>query len=120
MKKLFFILLSLSIAAGLFAVISGSAHDFSDESASFYSDAWNTPGTKTAANNELCEPCHTPHNGTLGLDAPLWNHTQAAGASFTNYGAGFDMDATVGDPAGISLLCLSCHDGATSLFSKVE
>lgn len=111
MKKALFILLSLSVAAGLYALIGGSAHDFSDGTG-FNADAWNN-GTS----GQLCQPCHTPHNGDATItDAPLWNHTEST-QTFVNYGAGYDMQAAVGDPAGVSLLCLSCHDGVTALDS---
>ncbi|MCK4889004.1 MAG: cytochrome C, partial [Candidatus Aminicenantes bacterium] len=102
MKKALFILLSLAFAAGLFALISTSLHNFNG-------DAWNPGG-------EICEPCHTPHAALAVTDAPLWNH--AATAEVFDQYLGYDMDAdggTVGEPAGISLLCLSCHDGVTAL-----
>lgn len=81
--------------------ITGSAHDFSGE-------AWNTTG-------EICVVCHTPHFADISVtDAPLWNH-QVTTAVYTIYGSA-TLDATdVGQPQGISLLCLSCHDGTVAL-----
>lgn len=102
MKKALFILLSLAVAAGLFAVITGSAHDFSG-------NAW--------SGGEICVPCHTPHNAdtTVSL-SPLWNH-ELTTESFTVY-TGVDIDATdLDQPNGDSLLCLSCHDGSVALDS---
>jgi predicted CXXCH cytochrome family protein len=84
------------------ADIAGSAHDFSAES-------WNTGG-------EICAPCHTPHNAnTSETDAPLWDHAVTT-ATFTLYDSD-TLDATVGQPSGISKLCLSCHDGTVALDS---
>jgi len=81
--------------------IVGSAHDFSGTS-------W--------AGGELCTVCHTPHNADQTVaDAPLWNH-EVTTVSFTPY-SGYELDATVGDPGGVSKLCLSCHDGTTALDS---
>ena len=84
------------------AQIVGSAHDFS-------SDGW--------AGNEICLPCHTPHNSDTSVtDAPLWNH-EVTIAIFTPYLSG-TLDATdVAQPDGVSKLCLSCHDGTVALDS---
>jgi predicted CXXCH cytochrome family protein len=46
--------------------------------------------------------------------APLWSHTLTT-ASFTMYDS-LTMDATTpAGPGGVSLLCLSCHDGTVAL-----
>ncbi|NOX85832.1 MAG: cytochrome c3 family protein [Chlorobi bacterium] len=80
--------------------ISGSAHDFSSET-------WNPSG-------EICIVCHTPHHADISVtDAPLWNH-QLSTATYTVYSSS-TLDATVGQPDGISKLCLSCHDGTVAL-----
>ena len=93
---------SLSVSAG---TITGSAHDFSDETQ--YS--WNTTG-------EICVVCHTPHNAdTTVTAAPLWNHAITS-KTFTVY-ASDTLNATVGQPTGTSKLCLSCHDGTVALDS---
>jgi len=79
--------------------ISGSGHDFSLET-------WNTSG-------EICIACHTPHNALS--TTPLWNHTIST-ATFTLYSS-TTMNATLAQPSGTSLLCLSCHDGTVALDS---
>ncbi len=84
-----------------FAQIASSLHNFGGSS-------WN-PG------DEICAVCHTPHNALAVTDAPLWDHASTA-AAFTPYSSG-TLDATVGQPAGVSKLCLSCHDGTVSLDS---
>lgn len=84
-----------------FAGIESSAHDFSGS-------GWTT---------EICKACHTPHNSdTVVTDAPLWDHFVST-QTYIPYPAGGTLDATVGVPTGISLLCLSCHDGVTALDS---
>jgi len=80
--------------------IVGSEHDFSGQ-------AWNTSG-------EICLPCHTPHNALSAL-VPLWNHATSA-STFTLYNS-VTLDATVGQPSGTSMACLSCHDGTVALDS---
>jgi len=93
------VLFVLIASASSYAGISGSAHDMSGVS-------WNTTG-------EICIVCHTPHNAnTTVADAPLWNHAVTS-ATYTLY-TGTAMKATVGQPAGVSKLCLSCHDGTVA------
>jgi predicted CXXCH cytochrome family protein len=88
------------------ASIIGSAHDFSD-------DAWN-PGPGTAG-GEICQVCHTPHNGDQTvLTAPLWNHEVTGVSSFTPYSS-TEMQSAPGQPNNQSKLCLSCHDGTVAL-----
>lgn len=92
-------LLLAPIAAN--AVISGSAHDFS-------TSGW--------AGGEICVACHTPHNSdTTVPEAPLWDH-ELTTSTFTLYSSS-SLDATMGQPDGISKLCLSCHDGTVALDS---
>lgn len=85
------------------AQISGTGHDFSTNA------AWNTSG-------EICGPCHTPHNGSTN-GAPLWSHS-ATTNTFTPYTSG-TMNASPGQPSGISLQCLGCHDGTVALESYI-
>lgn len=103
MKKLFVLLATLLIVlaftSATFAGIAGTRHDLST----------------STADNQLCVVCHTPHSGTTTTDAPLWNHALTT-QSFTMYSSS-TLDATMpGDgPAGVSKLCLSCHDGVTGI-----
>ncbi|MFC2168705.1 cytochrome c3 family protein [Acidobacteriota bacterium] len=105
MKKFFIVLGCFLFVAANFGFaqgITGSAHDFSG-------DSW--------SGGQICIACHTPHNALSATDAPLWNHTET-GATFTQYTSPTGtLDATVGQPGGISKLCLSCHDGVTALDS---
>lgn len=87
--------------SGARAEITGSAHDFSNE---------------TWAQNQICLPCHTPHGAnTTVADSPLWNHKLST-ATYTMYGSA-TMNAVPGTPDGRSKLCLSCHDGTVALDS---
>jgi predicted CXXCH cytochrome family protein len=105
-------LAGLTAVAGLFIAgttsaqgIENSAHDFSADI------TWNDTG-------EICKVCHIPHMTTTAVDdAPLWNHTQTTATGFTPYSNTATMDATMAQPTGISLLCLSCHDGTVALDS---
>ena len=79
--------------------IIGSEHDFSGE---------------TWSSGRICAPCHTPHNA-MTITVPLWNHESTI-ATFTLYSSD-TLDATMGQPAGASKACLSCHDGTVALDS---
>jgi predicted CXXCH cytochrome family protein len=100
-------LAGLTAIAGLFiagtasADITGSAHDFSGQ----------------AYTNEICNVCHAPHAGNLVNNAPLWSHDTSTGP-WTMYANPATIDGTIdATPGGVSLLCLSCHDGTVAVDS---
>lgn len=65
----------------------------------------------------ICVVCHTPHNAEVIVGAPLWNHATST-AQHTLYNSPtFDGSATIGQPGGVSILCLSCHDGTVAIDS---
>ena len=92
----------ISIARASFGgQITGSAHDFT-------ADAW--------SGGRICVACHAPHHtDTTVTDAPLWNHAVTAQA-YTLYSSA-TLDASIGQPSGLSKLCLSCHDGTVAVDS---
>ena len=88
--------------------------------------AANTDITATGT-TEVCVFCHTPHGGrtdVAGGGAPLWNRALPPSAGFTNYSSpNFDNDqtgSTVVGPKGVSLACLSCHDGTIALDALIN
>ncbi|MFI5150493.1 MAG: cytochrome c3 family protein [Bacteroidia bacterium] len=93
----------------------GSPHNFSGQ-------AWNpsvSSGTVYVSGNQICQPCHTPHNAQTSVSpgtAPLWNHqfTTATYNMYISLDAGTTLAAA---PDGTSRLCLSCHDGSVALGS---
>jgi predicted CXXCH cytochrome family protein len=91
----------LLFAVSASADIAGTNHDFSGQPFS---------------GGEICVVCHAPHFAPGGTaDAPLWNH-EVTVATFAVY-ASSSLDATVGQPGGVSKLCLSCHDGTVAIDS---
>lgn len=90
-------LLLLGAPPGI-AQITGTKHDFK---------------AQTWSGGQICIVCHTPHNALSTL-VPLWNHATTATASFTLY-ASNTLNATPGQPGGVSKACLSCHDGTVAL-----
>lgn len=96
------LLLCALVTAPALGAITGSAHDFSTA-------GWNTT-------NEICAPCHTPHNANTTLaDAPLWNHDVTTQTFVLYASPTFEGSSTIGQPSGPSKLCLSCHDGTIAL-----
>ncbi|MBI2522626.1 MAG: cytochrome c3 family protein [Bdellovibrio sp.] len=80
------------------ADIAGSAHDFT-------ATGW--------GDGNICKVCHTPHNANTTIpNSPLWNHAVTT-ATFTPYSSS-TLNASVGQPTGVSKLCLSCHDGTVA------
>ena len=82
------------------AAISGSLHDFSG----------------TGWTNEICAPCHVPHNADAA-GTYLWDHdTTVAGHTIYNTnGTSMENNPLAADTT--SILCLSCHDGTVALDS---
>ena len=72
---------------------------------------------KATSETQVCVFCHTPHDATSGIVAPLWNR-QLSGATYTPYSSGsMEADAAelAAQPGGSSKLCLSCHDGTMAI-----
>src|SRR5204863_336836 len=80
--------------------IRNSAHNFS-------SYAW--------SGQEICKPCHIPHNGNATAGA-LWNHTLSS-ATYTLFEGASSAAGGADALDRVSLLCLSCHDGTVALDS---
>jgi hypothetical protein len=79
--------------------VEGSVHDLSGA-------AWNT-------RKGVCSPCHRAHNTDDAQIVPLWAHKTST-ATFTPYSSP-TLNASVGAPSGVSLACLSCHDGTVAI-----
>ncbi len=87
------------------AQIRGSAHDFTDK-------GW--------SDNEICKPCHTPHNAmTVEINGyvagKLWNHALPPQSQIYKTLVG-DLPRDDALDA-YSILCMGCHDGTVALDS---
>ncbi len=68
--------------------------------------------------NEVCVYCHTPHGANTANSGPLWNKNFSTAATSYSVYTSNTLDAGPAAPPGsISMLCLSCHDGATGVSS---
>ena len=130
-----YILSMVIIIAGLFVPVSeaasssivGSAHDFSiNSTGSAFSQQFQVgpPGNWGDPISEVCVFCHTPHGASpdAQTNTLLWNRVSSppnATYSYTPYTASTSTtvgpDTAGGTPTGISMMCMSCHDGVTSI-----
>lgn len=121
-------LLILTGTAG--AAVVGSKHDLSSGSGATSNafTAATAAGTPASASDQVCVFCHTPHGASTAQIIPLWNRTTSA-STFTLYsdtGAGTldgsfaDDGAAIGGIGGVSLACLSCHDGSIAIASVLN
>ena len=84
-----------------------------------------TTGTginKFSGTAEICVFCHTPHGADTSAAVPLWNRTLPAPASFTTYDSlgTSSLDGKTAPVGSVSIACLSCHDGATSMSAVIN
>jgi len=98
-----------SIAGAAVSIgIENSPHDFSTliGTGKVSTASWNS-------RHGVCSPCHSAHHTDDAQVAPLWNHATTTGP-FTPYSSP-TLNASVGAPDGVSLACLSCHDGTLAV-----
>src|SRR5438105_8122003 len=140
-RKLKLLMATLIVACPVYAqftgdgfknLVVGSRHDLTSNNPDP-----DFPGTTATGATAVCEFCHAPHktaanppasNGAGGSPQPplLWN-VQVKPGPYAVYGGSSTFAATdVRDPstagptkhaAYMSLLCLSCHDGAITTAS---
>jgi len=103
---------SVSVFAG---TIVGSRHDLSALNFRGYgSETGPMTGGSFNDYRETCVYCHTPHNA--GITAPLWNRQLPSTFGYDMYSSpNFDSASSNNSPDGISLGCLSCHDGSVAV-----
>lgn len=114
--------------------IKGSFHDLSTGGASA---TWGDVTEQALPRlDRVCIYCHTPHHAIKPTDAatlpvnptnyvPLWNHAITTQATWSLYSPGTDLpndlqhfpESTLSatSPGGVSILCLSCHDGTVAV-----
>jgi len=130
-KILLFVCLAvilLSVTPAIAATIVGSKHDFStyNTSTTPFAGVWEVPGPTgfPLVIDEVCVFCHTPHGASKGVpglaDAPLWNRTNSnpVGYSYSMYQSPTHTINSA-TPTGTSMMCMSCHDGVTSIAVNV-
>jgi len=111
------------------ATIVGSKHDFSAGNVltTPFAGVWEVPSPSgfNLVIDEVCVFCHTPHGASKnvpGFTVPqwLWNRTNSPYNPPTTYTYSMYSSATLSAivsaaPTGVSMMCMSCHDGVTSI-----
>jgi len=113
--------------------IQHTSHDLS--SATGKGATYNAGVNADLTLDRVCIYCHAPHHTITTAEAaladityyPLWNHAITTVASWTPYqntdpanpvipdAIQHQLNAELGDPASVSKLCLSCHDGSVAI-----
>ena len=77
---------------------------------------------KFSGTAEICVFCHTPHGADTSAAVPLWNRTLPVPSSFTTYDSlgTSSLDGKVAPVGSVSIACLSCHDGVTSMSAVIN
>ena len=109
--------------------VRNTLHNLGDTISDGAGGNFNNPNiVSVEAAREVCVFCHTPHGANPDAPgaAPLWNRqVNISGAGYTMYNSpNFDSaPATAGNPGkpqGVSLACLSCHDGTFAVDALVN
>lgn len=96
----------------------GSKHDMGYlNQRGFGSEVGPMQGTAYNDYGEICIYCHTPHNADP--IAPLWNRQLPSVTNYKVY-ASPNFDSENNGPDGISLACLSCHDGTVAVDAVIN
>jgi predicted CXXCH cytochrome family protein len=77
---------------------------------------------KFSGTAEICVFCHTPHGADTSAAVPLWNRALPAPGSFTTYDSlgTSSLDGKTAPVGSVSIACLSCHDGVTSMSTVIN
>ena len=114
MKKVVVLAAAIALlATPAFSAIRNSKHDLSSSSSA---------SIKSNNVDESCVFCHTPHGGTTGFLAPLWNRSSVSASTWT--AAQLYNSSTLDNasrPTAVlgavnssdAPLCYSCHDGSS-------
>jgi len=116
--------------------IVGSSHDMSGVGTVAVEEQTSQTGAQDTAEytlpgadrqDRICVYCHHPHNtikGSATQYSPLWNRDLTSGYTGYNNGTMMSGGATASQHAinadttgikGVSLLCMSCHDGTVAM-----
>jgi len=77
---------------------------------------------KFSGTAEICVFCHTPHGADTSAAVPLWNRTLPSPSAFTTYDSlgTTSLDGKTAPVGSVSIACLSCHDGVTSMSAVIN
>ena len=96
----------LAASSAAMASVSNTAHNLSVTGAGAHM-------TGASGTTEICIFCHTPHGGDQTVNAPIWNRHVSSTSVYTRFSSlgRITFDANEAPVGGVSIACLSCHDG---------
>lgn len=113
----------LAVSGSVLAGIATSKHNLGGTNATFNRLSGGT------TDGEICVFCHTPHGSNVSVKAPLWNKSTPA-STYQVYDTTWSATMTAGGgaytsggnpvPGGVSLACLSCHDGTQAMDNMIN
>ncbi|HTN95030.1 MAG TPA: cytochrome c3 family protein [Gallionella sp.] len=107
---------SIAKVAGSLALMAASSAAIASVSNTVHNLSVTGEGSHmTGANGttEICIFCHTPHGGNQAVNAPIWNRSVSSTGVYTRFSSlgRITFDAEEAPVGGVSIACLSCHDG---------
>ena len=76
---------------------------------------------KFSGTAEICVFCHTPHGADTSAAVPLWNRTlPAPDVHDVRQPGHVQLDGKTAPVGSVSIACLSCHDGVTSMSAVIN
>ncbi len=109
-RSLLEVLLSLVLAVLLFPspVVAGSGIAWTRHNLSV-----SGPGpVRSSQETEICIFCHSPH--VEPGNPPLWNRQTSGEVGYEPYSSS-TLSSRPGQPDGVTIMCLSCHDGTIAI-----
>jgi predicted CXXCH cytochrome family protein len=117
-----------TLAAGVVLALAGmtASEPAVAQIASTKHNLGTTPGgtgvNQFSGTAEICVFCHTPHGADTSAAVPLWNRTLPAPTNFQTYDTlgTTSLDGKTAQVGSVSIACLSCHDGVTSMSAVIN
>ena len=105
----------MAASSAAMASVSNTAHNLSVTGDGAHMSGAN--GT-----TEICIFCHTPHGGNQNVNAPIWNRAVSSTSVYTRFSSlgRITFDANEAPIGGVSIACLSCHDGTQARDSVIN
>lgn len=118
-SKIIIALVATGLALGTY-ITSQAAEDVRNSKHNLSTSRTIDGNVKFTDTAEVCVFCHTPHGGVSVAEgaAPLWNRALST-QTYSLYNSP-NFDATPGAPQGVSVACLSCHDGTVAFDALIN
>lgn len=122
-SKIIIALVATGLALGTY-INSQAAEDVRNSKHNLSASRTIDNNVKFSDTTEVCVFCHTPHGGrtdVAGNAAPIWNRASSSATYQVYTSPNFDAAGTTpGTPKGVSVACLSCHDGTVAFDALVN